>query len=153
MKCEKCGNNEANFHYRASIDGEVTERHLCSECAAEEGLSEASNWRPSQFGGIFGPRQDQQMNAMTSAFMRMMTPRFFIPAYAMPVFQAGDETGAETAQEAELNLPEDFSEQLKSRREIIALRHQMQEAVQNEDFEKAAELRDRIKALEASAEK
>ena len=34
MKCTNCGKNEANYHYTSNINGNVTERHLCAECAA-----------------------------------------------------------------------------------------------------------------------
>ncbi len=34
MKCTNCGKNNASFHYRSIINGNVTEYHLCPECAA-----------------------------------------------------------------------------------------------------------------------
>ena len=37
MKCENCGNNEVTFVYRSNINGKITEKHLCSRCAAEQG--------------------------------------------------------------------------------------------------------------------
>ena len=38
MLCEKCGKREANVYMKNVINGETTERHLCSECANEEGI-------------------------------------------------------------------------------------------------------------------
>ena len=34
MKCDRCGKNEATFHYKTNINGRVTEAHLCPDCAA-----------------------------------------------------------------------------------------------------------------------
>ena len=45
MKCQKCGTNEANFHYTSNINGSVTEANLCSECAKVSGI---------EIGGSFG---------------------------------------------------------------------------------------------------
>lgn len=33
MKCEKCGKNEATTYYKETINGQTREMHLCSECA------------------------------------------------------------------------------------------------------------------------
>ena len=37
MKCENCGNNEVTFVYRSNLNGKITEKHLCADCAAEQG--------------------------------------------------------------------------------------------------------------------
>mgnify|MGYP000778584824 CR=1 FL=1 len=39
MKCENCGKNEVTFIYQSNINGQVTEKHLCSECAEKLGLT------------------------------------------------------------------------------------------------------------------
>ena len=39
MKCEHCGKNEVTFMYRSSVNGNVTERHLCGECAEKLGYT------------------------------------------------------------------------------------------------------------------
>ena len=33
MKCDRCGKNEATFHYKTNINGRVTEAQLCPDCA------------------------------------------------------------------------------------------------------------------------
>lgn len=37
MLCQKCGKNQANVYYKQNINGKVTEFALCSDCAAEMG--------------------------------------------------------------------------------------------------------------------
>lgn len=36
MVCDKCKENEATYHSTVNINGNVTETHLCSECAISE---------------------------------------------------------------------------------------------------------------------
>lgn len=38
MKCQHCGKNEVNVHLRQSINGQVSEYALCSECAEKLGV-------------------------------------------------------------------------------------------------------------------
>ena len=40
MKCENCGKNEVTFIYQSNINGKVTEKHLCSECAEKLGYTQ-----------------------------------------------------------------------------------------------------------------
>ena len=153
MKCEKCGNNETSYHYSASINGVNTERHLCSDCAVEEGLHNALNWRPSQRDDTrISDLNRDKIRSILSSFVQMMPTNFVVPAHTMPVFRNPDMRESAIGPEAVLSIPEDISEELKPRREIIALRQEMSEAIIGEDYEKAADLRDRIRALEMSAE-
>ena len=39
MKCEHCGKNEVTFVYQSNINGKVSEKHLCGECAEQLGYS------------------------------------------------------------------------------------------------------------------
>ena len=36
MKCESCGINEAKFHYTKILNDNIEEKHLCEKCAAED---------------------------------------------------------------------------------------------------------------------
>ena len=39
MKCEHCGKNEVSFVYQSNINGKVSEKHLCGECAEQMGYT------------------------------------------------------------------------------------------------------------------
>ena len=57
MKCENCGKNIANVHYKANYNGNVTEKHLCSDCAAKMGLNNnifGEDMFNDFFDGFFG---------------------------------------------------------------------------------------------------
>ena len=58
MKCENCGKNEVTFMLRSNVNGKVTERHLCSECAEKLGYTQRIMARSQRmmenfFGGGF----------------------------------------------------------------------------------------------------
>lgn len=58
MRCENCGNNEANVRYTQIINGVKKEMHLCEECSRELGIGTSLGFDmnidiPSFFGGFF----------------------------------------------------------------------------------------------------
>lgn len=157
MKCEKCNEKEATFFYSSNVNGDVTEKHLCSDCAREEGFGSALDYRPASmfdgmfdsfFSDFFSPRR-----SLLSAFDSFGSPLRAIMAPALPrinivIGQPQEQTERAPLSEAEQKIPEDAGEDVKARREIAALKHQLQEAVAAENFEKAIELRDKLKELE-----
>lgn len=139
MKCEKCNQNEASVFYRASINGRATEQHLCARCAGELGLDKAFRWPERSlfeeaFGGFFG------RDPFDGFFGGSLLPGFVRQAMApaATLTRAEPQAAPETKPDGELS----------SRRERNALRAQLDAAVQAEDFEKAIELRDKLRALE-----
>jgi hypothetical protein len=100
-------------------------------------------------GNFFGP-------SMFPAFGSSMFPGFgrnlMIPVLALPRIEIrqGEETheGEGEARETEAKIPEDAGAELKAKRELLSLKHQLKEAVKAEDFEKAIELRDKIREIE-----
>ena len=157
MKCEKCNAKEATFYYSSNINGEKSEKRLCADCAREEGFGSFFSERPvslfdDAFGGFFddffAPRR-----SFPSAFDLFGSPLRAIMAPTLPrvnIVIGEPEPAKERAplSEAEQKIPADAGAEVKSRREIAALKHQLREAVKAEDFEKAIELRDKLKELE-----
>ena len=150
MKCEKCGRNEANFFFSSNINGNITEKNLCSECAGEFRAVDMNDFgnmiRHASFGDLFG-RKRQAPFAGFDVF-----PAFFLvqpddrQAEAQETrHDCGDGCACETSDTSP-------DAKLLKRREINALREQMRIAAEREDFEKAASLRDEIRKLEESGE-
>jgi len=159
MKCEKCG-NEANYHYHVSVNGKSSEAHLCTECAQKAGLLQpvSAGTRPG-FGGFFDEPfgwMDDFWGPSRSFFGRSLFPGFGFghsPLALMPVlpwFEPRTEDGTQQEEgttEGEKAKTE-VDPELNTRRELNALKNQLQEAVKAEDFEKAITLRDKIRELE-----
>ena len=144
MKCQKCGNNNASFHYKANINGQKTELHLCSECAEKAGYTDESMFGGNVFDSMFGDFFDGFFAPMGRSFFpefgRLMMPVMTLPRIEFALTK-------DDAPEKE-KVPTATDEEMKQRREINALREQMNAAVKEENFEKAAELRDKLHSLE-----
>ncbi|MDR0812447.1 MAG: UvrB/UvrC motif-containing protein [Oscillospiraceae bacterium] len=158
MKCEKCGMNEANFHFKQNFNGQFSELHLCDRCAQEAGLLKDiaqgfGGFSPTLTGGLIGffdepqgfvfgdPRIDQFLqNMRLKPRLRPASPESHEPRLGFRpenALQSGREVQPDAA--------------FTSRRELNMLREQMKQAAENEDFEKAASLRDKIKKLESES--
>lgn len=155
MKCENCGKNEVTFVYQSNINGKVTEKHLCSECAEKLGYTQkiaAHSQRMMQnfFGNsLFGSSFfDDFFSPVPSLMGRMLEDPFDDFFTDMPALCA-----APVQQEAQKKTDDLVGKEEQSRfaymRKLNALKMEMKKAVHQENFERAAELRDEIHKLEA----
>ena len=148
MKCQKCGKSEVNFHYSSSINGCVTEAHLCSECAAESGYDLESLFDTRSVFDDFFPF-DLSRRFMPMPFFGLgLAPGYAVPKQLGPEPKECGCCGA-CEQDSQENPAAEVDEEMQKRREIGAIREQMRLAADKEDFEKAAELRDQIRRMEA----
>ncbi len=151
MKCENCGKNEVTFVYQSNINGQVTEKHLCSECAEKLGYTQriAASGRQMMQNFFGGGLFDGFFTPMPSLFGRMdrLLENPFDDFFAeMPALSAAPAQKEEKKQE-ELVGKEEQS-RFARMRQMNALKMEMKQAVRQENFERAAELRDQIRALE-----
>lgn len=140
MRCQNCGNYEASFHYRSNINGEITEQHLCQECA--------QSMENSMFTGSMAGIMPMQMQGDD------FFDSFFRSTFSYPVIP-GMAGGYRQVAPIRSNLEEkviplDAGAEIKNRRELNVLRGEMEAAIKAENFEKAAELRDEIHRKEKS---
>jgi len=160
MKCQKCGSNEVSFHYSKNVNGCVTETHLCSQCAEESGFDIEKMFEQEQFTSLnqgqfislsdilnefFPVRNVSGFVPITIPMKQSNTvlPFSVYPLMSAPQHESQCDCGCGKARKIDINIEVD--EEMKTRRELNA---QMRAAVANEEFEKAAELRDIIKELE-----
>ena len=138
----------------------MEEKHLCSECAEKLGYTQriaAHNQRMMQnfFGNSFfgGGLLDDFFSPMPSLMSRMN--RFLEDPFDdffsdMPALGAPARQEQQQQEEKKDDLVEKEEQSRFARmRQLNALRMEMKKAVHQENFERAAELRDQIKALEA----
>ena len=132
MKCEHCGCREATFYYRSNINGQVNEAHLCEECA------EALGYRT---GGSFG-----DLLSMVSG--DFFGDRFFaMPRLTPSARRTIHVLPSEQEHEKPLIDPEE-QQKLRQTRERNALQVALNEALDAEDYERAATLRDELRRFE-----
>ncbi|WP_088006723.1 UvrB/UvrC motif-containing protein [Indiicoccus explosivorum] len=168
MVCEQCHERPATVTVTQNQQGEVTERHLCHVCAAENhhifslfdqspfGINDfLSNWLPVQHHPAMSPRKSETVTcpACGFSFAKFMKLGKFGCAECYETFspQLDDMFRRLHNGHAEHKgkVPLSFGRTIKIRKEIDELRRQMQEAIADEQFEEAASLRDRIKGLNA----
>ena len=146
MKCENCGKNEVTFVYQSNINGRVTEKHLCSECAEKLGYSQkiaAHSQRMMQnfFGGSFFDDFFSPVPSLLSRMDRMLEnpfDDFFTDMRALSAAPAQQQT--QQKQDDLVNKEE--QSRFAYMRQLNALKMEMKKAVHQENFERAAELRD-----------
>ena len=138
MKCQNCGKNEATFYYKSNINGRVMESHLCPQCARQLGLVQdmrrpmmSSFWDDDDF--------------FTRPF-RMLEPLLGGFGSRPPTMTQQARRTAEEPREDNL-VQGDEREKLSRQRQRNALETQLRHAVETENFEEAAKLRDQLRSL------
>lgn len=155
MKCENCGKNEVTFVYQSNINGQVTEKHLCGECAEKLGYTQklaAQSQRMMQnfFGGVLFDDFFTPFPSLLGRMNRMLESPFDDFFADMPALGAPAEARQEPQKSQDTLLEQEEQNQISKTRQLNALRMEMQKAVREENFERAAELRDQIHSMEGN---
>ncbi len=165
MLCQKCHKNSATVHIKQVINGEVSERMLCSECAEKENLGTFfSGGADSLFSGFFSDSilggtgiAEKKICPLCKSTKRELAKtgragcaecyNVFSEELSKIIYGIhGHTTHSGSA-------PGKHVEELTKRDEIEALKKEQEEAVLSENYEKAAEIRDKIKAIEKKEDK
>lgn len=143
MRCEHCGRNEATFHYQSTVNGYTEEAHLCPECAARLGYDTGNgigDWLDEPFGSVFS-----LLPSMFGGFGDFFGGAQLTPA-ARRTLQL-EPMPDQPVYETESLLSEAEGAALRRECAHNALEVQLREAIETEDFERAAQLRDELKKL------
>lgn len=163
MLCQSCKNKEAAFHYVSNVNGQVTEAHLCHECAGKLGYDlgfKAVNYFDSALSNFVGGHQQKASEPVQhcplcgasqndiaktgkvgcaqcyATFSSMLMP--FIKRIHGNTEHVG-------------KIPASAGAGLKLKRELEDLKQELKAAVDLQEYENAARLRDRIIELEKEA--
>ena len=164
MKCENCGKNDVTFVYQSNVNGHVEEKHLCSDCAEKLGYTQKiaahnqkmqnlfgnSLFGNSIFGDSFFDDFFTPMPSLMGRMSRMLEDPFDDFFREMPALSTAapeTETKQEEPQKDDLVNQEEQS-RFSYLRKLNALKMEQKKAIHQENFERAAQLRDEIKALE-----
>ena len=161
MKCENCGKNEVSFLYRSNVNGKIEEKRLCADCAEKLGYTQriaaqGRSMMQGMFGGdgLFGRSffggglLDGFFPTMPALMGRMLDDPFDDFFADMPALGAAPAVQEEKKEEEHLVAKEEKS-RFERWRELNALKLEMRKAVHTEDFERAAQIRDQIREIEA----
>ena len=144
MKCEHCGKNEATFFYKSIVNGHVTQVHLCQDCAQAMGYTSSlrRSMRPmSLFGDDdFFSRPFSMLEPFLEGFGTRMLTEFPEPGRPEAVEVQVPEESAGLVDKAQ-------QDSLRSQRQRNALEQQLKTAVESENYEEAARIRDQLRSL------
>jgi protein arginine kinase activator len=161
MVCDSCGKGEAVIHLTEIKNNQMTTSHLCEQCAAAKGVENQegpANFPLSDFLAQMGdaPEPSAASEAtcgfcgLTFASFRE-TGRLGCP-HCYATFESHlrgllRRIHGGTQHVGKVYLPSDPTASERAKR-LEGLRRRLQRAVESEDFERAAEIRDLIRALE-----
>ena len=161
MLCDECGVNNATVEFVSIINGKKIERHLCPACAHKLG---ADSFMPFSWGdvfptvGSFSPRQEARCSVCGSTLADIARTGLIGCAQCYHDLREGilpivsrvqtktRHTGRAPATFESKKIPETASKP-ESETEEARLTRELNDAVAKEEYERAAALRDQLKAL------
>lgn len=169
MDCDQCHEREAVIHLTQIVNEQVTTLHLCERCAAEKGVESASPVTKTPLGSFLAAMGKEVGPAGAGARGLAVADREHCPRCG-GTLQDFRETGRLGCAECYVHFEGPLRELLRRLhgsthhvgerytapgatpadpgREQAALREQLRLAVETENFELAAELRDRLRVYE-----
>lgn len=168
MLCQNCGKHEATTHIKSVVNGEYTQLHLCTDCAGKLGYGDVFSGFGFDLGDFFGnffskPKTNlpasktERCEKCGMSFEEIVKSgkigcadcyeKFYdmlLPSIRR--IHGKTQHNGKTAKLTD-NNPEVRE---KTKEEIIEeLKTEMKTAIEEQNFERAAEIRDSIKELEA----
>lgn len=162
MLCQRCGEKEATVHLKKIINNEKNEIYLCEECARETGHLDLKNDPFSiqnLLADIFNPnvesvssnRKKIKCDNCGMSYQQFTEEGLFGCSECYDQFSEQIDRLAKRIHGSDNHIgkvPKRRGNKLRTEKKINYLKKEMEKAIEKEDFEKAAELRDKIHELE-----
>ena len=160
MQCQLCNKNEATIHLTEISEGQRTEMHICEQCAAEQGIAVKSQMPINELlSNLLAsqPGDDEMADSLEQEFScphcGFTLDKFrkksvlgcpqdyeFFEKWLLPLIEKAHDGKTSHCGKVPTKVPAGTKKQI----ELTNLRQQLEVAVQVEDYELAAELRDKI---------
>lgn len=166
MLCQECGKKQATLHFTKILNGEKTEFHICESCAREKGelipgtpngfsihnlLSGLLDFDPAAHSSVANkvqPTRCENCGLTYTQFSKV--GRFgcnhcyqYFGERLDPLFKRVHGNTVHVGK-----VPKRSGGLIKFKRELDDLKKELQRCIENEEFEQAALLRDRIRDME-----
>jgi protein arginine kinase activator len=165
MLCEECKSKPASVHVTKIVNNQKVQQYLCKECARAKWEDMGLFMQPhlsvqSLLSGLLSGQQSAQLGASTSGQLKCSNCGLAFSEFTRTGFlgcgecykQFNDELRPIYKRihgdyEHKGKVPVRAGGRAHVTRKIDLLRRELQDCVEREDYERAAELRDKIKAL------
>jgi protein arginine kinase activator len=178
MICDVCGKKNATVHLTEIIDDQMNELHLCEECAHHKSAQMEQQFGLSDLlGGLAEfekPAAEKEVAALHCPACGLTYADFkkagrlgcaecyhafrkYIGPLLKRIHGSGVHVGKLPARAAAPKTPRDADQTVSApstpapANDIQALKERLQKAIENEEFEEAARLRDAIRQRESSS--
>ncbi len=165
MFCDDCKQKPATVHLTQMVNGKKIDMHLCTECAAQKGFLlfdhdkkfSIPNFLGSFLGSDFNLQDVHSMasaNSCTNCGMSFADIRQTGKLGCSECYKAFDTELEPTLRRIHGNsnhvgkIPVRGGEKVFLKKEMGELKSKLQQAIKEENYEQAAEIRDKIKGLE-----
>lgn len=159
MLCSNCGIKDANFHYKYITGGQLTELHLCSDCAKELGYIK-ENESPFSLGSFLGdflsaPKTSvptaKRCPACSTSFDSVRRTGFLgcdkcYETFSAPIEAMLSKIQPSTVHKGKLSGAD--GKKIERDNTLKNLKEELRKAIIEENYEQAAVLRDKIKEFE-----
>ena len=164
MMCDKCGKNPATTHVKTVVNGVVKESNLCPHCAAKEGYGSfgkmsLANMLASMFGDSIasGTSTKERCKCCGSSFSDIAQSGRVGCSECYETFKAELMPSLNRlhgkVQHVGKKPYATVSEEAKMENKLSELKAELKAAVEAEEYEKAAKLRDEIRNIEGKEDK
>jgi protein arginine kinase activator len=160
MLCQQCKKNPATVHLTDLVKGEKREKHLCEQCAASEGVTVKQHVSINEVLNSFLMSQSgvQELTKLRCpdcgiSFVEFRNQGLLGCPNDYDVF--GEALGGliERAQDGSTHhtgkQPGEVVETDPARQQRLTLQRELRTAVEREDYERAAQLRDQLSELDS----
>lgn len=173
MLCDICTKNEATVHLTEIVDEQMTELHLCEDCAREKSVEMEQQFGLSDLlAGLsdFGKQvEGKEISKIQCPYCKLTYGDFkkigrlgcskcysSFSKYLVPLLKRIHGSSTHMGKfPAGVAAPESIKKQevkTKEGNELTELKDKLYEAIKLENFEEAAKLRDKIKEMENAAQ-
>lgn len=164
MKCCVCKEREATVHLTQIAGDKIQKLDLCEECARSKGVNDPTGFSLADLLLGLGASQEMEQAAAATKGGELKCPRcgFTQADYkkagrlgcpdCYQTFAEGLKSLLKTMHKGPRHIgkaPEQLRRHLDFKRHLAQLQRQLAQAIETEDFEQAAVLRDEIKHLTA----
>jgi len=164
-RCEICGKRPATMHFTEIVNKKMVTLNLCNECAAEKGI-ELQKHKAFGLGDLVAELIDGTVKDDTTKIGRVGCPecgydfsdfrnigRFGCPecyrSFETQLYPLLRHIHGRTQHTGK--TPVRMSQKSASRQRVLQLKEELTRAIDGEDYERAAELRDEIRQQEKTA--